>query len=440
MSKTALIVDDSKSARVLLKRVLETHALNVDTAVSAEDALDYLIDNRPDVIFMDHLMPGMDGFEAVTAIKKNPETATIPIMMYTSQEGEVYVGQARALGAVGVLPKKVAPVEISNVLKALHIIGEDTPEKTGEQASPDSVAGQEHKEFEILNQKIRTLIHDLFEQQREEIQRDLAGIHDAIATRIADKLRPPPSDEPGEPPLPIERKVSGPVRATLAVLVGCLLILAWLYWQREQSLQELQTQNDELQQTFESRRMSDAETSLQNLQQIENYQRSLDTMYATTISSLEWGANQASEYHFGDQPLDDDRLKVVEWLTDQLLAIKFSGVVRIETHVADFCLTLTGSEDYTLAEDLSVAECDKIGIAPGEAYEIGLGQSPAFASFIQVAGEQLNGRIRYEIVSLGSADPIQAYPVTINGVTAKTWNQIAAANNRVVISLFPESN
>ena len=46
-----------------------------------------------------------DGFQAVQAIKNNPQTATIPIMMYTSQQGEVYVGQARALGAVGVLPK-----------------------------------------------------------------------------------------------------------------------------------------------------------------------------------------------------------------------------------------------------------------------------------------------------------------------------------------------
>ena len=68
VNKTALIVDDSKSARVVLKRVLETHDLDVDTTESAEEALDYLIGNRPDVIFMDHLMPGMDGFEAVSAI------------------------------------------------------------------------------------------------------------------------------------------------------------------------------------------------------------------------------------------------------------------------------------------------------------------------------------------------------------------------------------
>ena len=112
-AKRALIVDDSKSARVVLSRMLQKYGIEVDTAESAEAAIDYLVHQSPDVIFMDHLMPGMDGFQAVQAIKNNPRTATIPIMMYTSQEGELYVGQARALGAVGVLPKLVKPVDVS---------------------------------------------------------------------------------------------------------------------------------------------------------------------------------------------------------------------------------------------------------------------------------------------------------------------------------------
>jgi CheY-like chemotaxis protein len=121
-AKRALIVDDSKSARVVLARMLEKYDLKVDTTESAEDAIEYLKANRPDVIFMDHLMPGMDGFQAVQAIKSNPATATIPIMMYTSQEGELYVGQARALGAVGVMPKQVAPVDVSKVLYQLRLL------------------------------------------------------------------------------------------------------------------------------------------------------------------------------------------------------------------------------------------------------------------------------------------------------------------------------
>src|SRR5689334_13668941 len=121
-AKRALIVDDSKSARLFLARILEKYEIDVDNAENAEGAIEYLASHRPDVIFMDHLMPGMDGFQAVQAIKNNPLTATIPIMMYTSQEGELYLGQARALGAVGVLPKQIKPTDVSKVLYQLHLL------------------------------------------------------------------------------------------------------------------------------------------------------------------------------------------------------------------------------------------------------------------------------------------------------------------------------
>src|SRR6204780_5422026 len=122
--KRALVVDDSKSARIILSRMLEKYDIEVDMAESAEQAIEYLKHDRPDAIFMDHLMPGMDGLQAVQAIKSNPNTAMIPIMMYTSQEGELYVGQARALGAMGVLPKQVRPVDVSKVLYELHLLPE----------------------------------------------------------------------------------------------------------------------------------------------------------------------------------------------------------------------------------------------------------------------------------------------------------------------------
>src|SRR6202034_1492568 len=110
---------------------LEKYDIDVDSAESAEAAIDYLNSNRPDVIFMDHLMPGMDGLQAVQAIKNDPRTATIPIMMYTSQEGELYLGQARALGAVGVLPKQIKQADVSKVLYQLHLVTDRRrPEQT----------------------------------------------------------------------------------------------------------------------------------------------------------------------------------------------------------------------------------------------------------------------------------------------------------------------
>src|SRR5690606_39693479 len=83
--KNALLIDDSKVARFALSKLLENASMNVSMAGSAEEALDYLSHNDlPDVIFMDHLMPGMNGVEATKAIKSNPDTAHIPIIMCTS--------------------------------------------------------------------------------------------------------------------------------------------------------------------------------------------------------------------------------------------------------------------------------------------------------------------------------------------------------------------
>ena len=138
--KRALIVDDSRSARIILSRMLEQNGLTVDTAESAEQALEYLQRSRPDVIFMDHLMPGMDGFQAVQAIKSDPLTATIPLLMYTSQEGELYVSQARALGAVGVLPKTVRPVDVSRILYQLHLLPDRRTRRTALFEGPAAAA------------------------------------------------------------------------------------------------------------------------------------------------------------------------------------------------------------------------------------------------------------------------------------------------------------
>ena len=194
MGKTALVVDDSRTARKVLQRMLEVHDLVVDHAASAEDALAYLGEHRPEIIFMDHEMPGMDGFEAVTAIKRNPATATIPIMMYTAQEGELYVGQARALGAVGVLPKQVEPVELSKVLESLRVIGEDAERREHYLEVEEDRASGEYPALDRFDHDLGVLIQELFDQQRAIMRRDLRDSHEEIAARVADEIRTPATD------------------------------------------------------------------------------------------------------------------------------------------------------------------------------------------------------------------------------------------------------
>jgi CheY-like chemotaxis protein len=161
-SKRALVVDDSKSARAFLSRILERHEITVDAAESAEAAIDYLTRNRPDVIFMDHMMPGMDGFQAVQTIKNNPRTAAIPILMYTSQEGDLYLGQARALGAEGVLPKQIKQADVTKMLYQLQLVSD---RRTREQTifSPrdfgSNMAPANESEIVVQSVSDQTVIH-----------------------------------------------------------------------------------------------------------------------------------------------------------------------------------------------------------------------------------------------------------------------------------------
>ena len=439
MRKTALVVDDSKTARNVLKKILETHDLDVDTAESAEDAIEYLSESRPDIIFMDHEMPGMDGLQAVSAIKDNPATATIPIMMYTAQQGELYVGQARALGALGVLPKQLEPVEVSKVLQSLRIIGEDAESREKRDRIDEQTRTGEYPSLEQFDQDLRFMIQNLFDQQRDILRRELANSHEQIAQSVADRVRPPHSEDEIEEVPPQTTAPRYGLQAAAAVFGVLAIMFALLFWYREDSWRELQLQNAELQQALDDRQASASQDSFEVRQQLDDYRLSLDEATMVALNSLEWAANQSAHYEFNEIPMGDFRLSVLQELTNYLVALDFQGVVRIESHVGNFCMTFGGPDGYApAAPDTPVDQCDQVGFGPSEAYEMGLRQSAAFANFINTARMRTEGTVRYEIVSYGNSDPLLDYPANPAGLTASAWNEIAGSNNRVDISLYPE--
>lgn len=122
-----LVVDDSLTARTVLKRLLERKGAQVDQSESGAQALDYLKSKTPDVIFMDHTMPGMTGLEAIERIRRNPATSAIPVIMYTNQFGEAYSQQALGQGANGVIPKPATWQKIADALSSLSLSGQKTP-------------------------------------------------------------------------------------------------------------------------------------------------------------------------------------------------------------------------------------------------------------------------------------------------------------------------
>ncbi len=433
MSKSALIVDDSPSARAVLKRMLETYDLAVDSCESAEDALEYLEARRPDVIFMDHLMPGMDGFEAVSVIKKNPDTAMIPIMMYTSQEGEVYVGQARALGAVGVLPKTVQPVEVSKILESLHLVEEGAAvdgaaQRTAEQAT-DAPATQSETD-------IRTLLEDLFDQQRVILQNELRETSSRLATQFENELRrrapeEAPADE-AQDPRPRGQRYGLPALLALAALLAAVVV-----WQRAGML-DLEQENRALSKgaATAAAGTSDAGQSAAGA----DLEAALADHRFAALEALEWGANLSGPYGFDEIPLGDYRRQIFDELLVRLMAIGFTGVVMVDVHVGDFCMMADSEGRYRLAAPQFGADyCDAIGLPAAESLALGNEQSIGFANFLRTAEERSGGTVRFEIVSRGNADPLFDYPSSTTTSTAGEWNAIAALNNRVEIRLRPEA-
>jgi len=92
---------------MLLTKILRKMDVHCEQASSGEDAISQLTWYHPNFIFLDHLMPGMDGFETLQAIKNDPETRNIPVIMYTSQHAHKYYEEAHALGAAGVISKQI---------------------------------------------------------------------------------------------------------------------------------------------------------------------------------------------------------------------------------------------------------------------------------------------------------------------------------------------
>ncbi|MBZ4194456.1 MAG: response regulator [Candidatus Contendobacter sp.] len=113
--KKALVVDDSKVAHITLRRLLTERGIEVDWVGSGEDCIKYLDTKKPQIIFMDVMMPGMDGFETSRTITgRQPDTA--PIIMCSANATDEDKRDARDSGAVGFLSKPYTPEQLDEVL------------------------------------------------------------------------------------------------------------------------------------------------------------------------------------------------------------------------------------------------------------------------------------------------------------------------------------
>ena len=84
-ARTILVVDDSPTDLYLITSYLENNGYTTVSATSGEEALAKANSHKPDLILMDIVMPGMNGFEATRELSKDPDTKSIPVMMISSK-------------------------------------------------------------------------------------------------------------------------------------------------------------------------------------------------------------------------------------------------------------------------------------------------------------------------------------------------------------------
>jgi twitching motility two-component system response regulator PilH len=113
-----LVVDDSKTELMFLTDLLEKNGFKVKTAENADDAMRRLQEDRPDLILMDVVMPGQNGFQLTRAIARDPLYAAVPIILCPTKNQEPDRVWGMRQGARDYIVKPVDADELMAKIKA----------------------------------------------------------------------------------------------------------------------------------------------------------------------------------------------------------------------------------------------------------------------------------------------------------------------------------
>jgi len=116
-SKKILVVDDEEDFLALIRYTLEDRGFEVATSTDAIDAGIQISSWLPAAILMDIKMPGINGFQACEAIKKNPVTKNVPIIVMSALSDESDIKKARKIGVIDYFVK---PVDIEKLINKIR--------------------------------------------------------------------------------------------------------------------------------------------------------------------------------------------------------------------------------------------------------------------------------------------------------------------------------
>lgn len=360
--------------------------------------------------------------------------------MYTSQEGELYVGQARALGAMGVLPKQVRPVDVSKVLYELHLLP-DRRDMNDPALAPVEIIGGSPVEVLPVTKSLPSSVsidwgrrvESAVKDQGVDLRRFIVASLDSFAARIVSDVRhdPPPPAEVLPAPPPAHKKLPWAMAIVAAVIVAVAFAASWLMTRSELAnaraqLSGLSAANAELQRT-----RADLSATVKDLTAaVAATNNGIIGSAAGAVAPL---ASRVEPVPYGEIPFDRTRIDVLRDFLAKLEAQGFRGVVRITNLAGMFCLSGNAADGYApAAAGLPLSKCDLIGNPFEESLSGQQRQSLAFANLIAGVRQRALGAITIDLENGGNSPRnSMPYPARTESLTAGEWNRAAAANNRV---------
>ena len=114
-----LVIDDSKTIRRSAENLLSREGCDVITAIDGFDALSKIADSRPEIIFVDVMMPRLDGYQTCALIKNNSEFKATPVVMLSSKDGIFDKAKGRIVGSDQYITKPFSKEELLGTIRTL---------------------------------------------------------------------------------------------------------------------------------------------------------------------------------------------------------------------------------------------------------------------------------------------------------------------------------
>ncbi|MBP7651797.1 response regulator [Candidatus Dependentiae bacterium] len=119
MNKKVLVIDDQQYNHTIIKHTLKDKGFDYLCGLSGREGLTLAVENNPDIILLDIMMPDMDGIEVLKKIKNNPSISNIPVVMLTGKTNKEDVDRAINIGAVKFITKPFNPKELLGEIESV---------------------------------------------------------------------------------------------------------------------------------------------------------------------------------------------------------------------------------------------------------------------------------------------------------------------------------